>query len=653
MFFQSSQAADSFIFEGTTLTIPFESLEWKKTGQKEKTNYQTTFAIRNRAAYDQDIVLGFTKSGRIQVEVISGTDTQQLVTGSLLKLRERSYPSNSNAVRFTMRKDSLYIIRLLNIPVYSLFKQGKIDITIQPTTRFEQQDTARLFWQGIFLGTIFVMALYNLFIFYGVRDVSYLYYVLSIAGLGLYLGFYYGFGIEYLWPDFPRWDTFCYTIIVPFTNMARLLFTRSYLSTTVHMPRLNRIIQVLMVACGGLMLIGIITFIGNVDILNAMVTVVGLIGTLVLILMLVAGLLAYYADHYEPARYFITANALLVAGAILFILRETGYAQDNFYTRYIVQVGFIIQVIVFALGLASRYNSTRVELAQQRIEKERLALESEREKKAMIEQQKQELQLQIEQQTQDLKMQNITLEETISQLEESREKLSQLNSVKDKLFSIISHDLRNPLATMQSFLKLITQHHEKLNEEEKKKMIREAQGSLDYLNELLYNLLQWSKSQMHMLEFKPEWLAVKTVIEKNIRLLYLQAYMKQVQIETFFDDQLKIFADKEMLDFIIRNLVSNAIKFSHKNSSIQIRVLQMNKNILISVSDEGVGMSTTTIEQLLQANLGNSRRGTAKERGTGLGLLISKEFINRHGGILKIEQRKGKGSIFTVELPCL
>lgn len=645
------QAADSFIFEGTPLTIPFESLQWEESSRNKKISYQTEFKIRNSAAYDQDIVLGFTKSGIIQIEVISGADILQLHAGSLLKLRERNYPSNINAVRFTMRKDSLYIIRLLNIPVYSLFKQGKMDITIQPTTRFEQQDTARLFWQGIFLGTIFVMALYNLFIFYGVRDVSYLYYVLSIAGFGLYLGFYYGFGIEYLWPDYPRWDTFCYTIIVPFTNMARLLFTRSYLNTAVYMPRLNRIIQALMIACGGLMLIGIITFVGDIDILSAMVTVVGLIGTLVLILMLVAGLVAYYRDHYEPARYFITANALLVAGAILFILRETGYAEDNFYTRYVVQIGFIIQVIVFALGLASRYNSTRVELAQQRIEKERLALESEREKKEMIEQQKQELQLQIEQQTQDLKMQNITLEETIHQLEESREKLSQLNSVKDKLFSIISHDLRNPLATMQSFLKLITQHHEKLNEEEKKKMIREAQGSLDYLNELLYNLLQWSKSQMHMLEFKPEWLAAKTVLEKNIRLLYLQAHMKQVQIETFFDEQLKIFADKEMLDFIIRNLVSNAIKFSHKNSSIQIRVVQEDQTIRVSVLDEGVGMSSSTIEQLLQANLGNSRRGTAKERGTGLGLLISKEFITRHGGILKIEQGINKGSIFTVVLP--
>lgn len=574
-----------------------------------------------------------------------------MVTGSLLPLHKRNHPGNSNVVRFMLPRDAVYRISILNSPVYSIYQTQKTDLSLQPTTRFEQQDTRRLFWQGIFLGTILVMALYNLFIFYGVRDVSYLYYVLSIAGLGLYLAFYYGFGIEYLWPGLPRWDTFCYTIIVPFTNLARLLFTKSYLRTNTLMPRLNRVVNLLIAACGLLMVTGLATFLADLDYLNSLIVVVGLVGTLVLILMLVAGLVAYYADRYQPAKYFITANALLVIGAILFILREMGWVEDNFYTRYFVQIGFVIQVIVFALGLASRYNQTRQELVLQRIEKERMALEVEREKKQMIEQQKQELQIQVEQQTQDLKQQNITLEETIHELEDSKNQLSQLNSVKDKLFSIISHDLRNPLATMQSFLKLITQHHEKLNEEEKKKLVKEAQGSLDYLNELLYNLLQWSKSQMHLLEFKPEILTAKTVIEKNIRLLYLQAHMKQVQINTSLDEKMTLFADKEMLDFIIRNLLSNAIKFSHKNSQIEIAVKQVPGAVEISVIDEGVGMSEDTKQQLLQASLSNSRRGTAKERGTGLGLLISKEFIARHGGELTIEQRSTRGSIFKVTLP--
>lgn len=642
---------DTVSFNGGPITISHDSLQWQKISTNSDTYYTTGFILRNSATYDQDLVLGFPKSGVIAVTIDNGLVKQQLFTGSMLPLHQRSHPSNSNVVRFILPRDAVFRITIRNSPIYSIYQPKKTDLRLQPTTGFEQQDTRRLFWQGIFLGTILVMALYNLFIFYGVRDVSYLYYVLSIAGLGLYLAFYYGFGIEYLWPGLPRWDTFCYTIIVPFTNLARLLFTKSYLRTDILMPRLNRIIHILVVACGLLMVTGMATFITDIDFLNSLITVVGLVGTLVLVLMLVAGLVAYYTDRYEPAKYFITANALLVVGAILFILREMGWLEDNFYTRYFVQIGFVIQVIVFALGLASRYNQTRLELTQQRIEKERMALETEREKKQLIEQQKQELQIQVEQQTQDLKQQNITLEATIHELEDSKNKLSQLNSVKDKLFSIISHDLRNPLATMQSFLKLITQHHEKLNEEEKKKLVKEAQGSLDYLNELLYNLLQWSKSQMHLLEFKPEQLPAKTVIEKNVRLLYLQAHMKQVQIHTHLDEGLLLFADREMLDFIIRNLLSNAIKFSHKNSTIEIVVKSIPAAVEIQVIDEGVGMSEETKQQLLQASLSNSRRGTAKERGTGLGLLICKEFIARHNGELVIEQRNGKGSVFKVILP--
>lgn len=589
------------LFKGQPVQIEKE-IVWKKIVVDDKRYYFTgNFSVFSKTDADQDLILQFPKTGKIRVLLMTDSgQTREFNTGSLFPLEQRSYPSNINAVRFTLLKETNYKVEVNYEPIYSIYNPKTFKLILEPTTLFEEQDSGRLFWQGMFLGIILVMALYNLFIFYGVRDESYLYYVFSIIGLGLYLAFYYGFGIEYLWPNFPRWDTFCYSIIVPLTNIARLLFTKTYLNTQQYMPLTNRIIHALLIACMILLLSGIISFIYNFDLFDVLVTGVGITGTLVLIFMLVAGLIAYYKDQYEPARYFISANVLLVIGAILFILREMSLIEDNFYTRYILQIGFVIQVIIFALGLASRYNRTRV---------------------------------------------------TVKLLEDSKEQLSQLNSVKDKLFSIISHDLRNPLATMQSFLKLITKHHEKLNQEEKDKMIREAQGSLDHLNELLYNVLQWSKSQMQLLEFKPEKLLAKTALEKNIRLLHLQAHMKQVQIEASISEEHFVYADKEMLDFIIRNLLSNAIKFSHRNSSIRIITEQTEAFTLIHVIDEGIGMSIETLEQLQKASLSNSRRGTAKERGSGLGLLICKEFIAKHKGELIISQGKVKGSQFTVQLP--
>ena len=609
---------------------------------RQKSNiFESNFILQNKSRFDRSLVLQFPKSGYVHV-VVNGLAKKS--TGALLPLQQRDLPVHVMAVQLAIPKDSSLKVQIQFLPTYGMYVPAKFDVKVEDMVLFEKNDTSRLFWQGIFLGIFLVMALYNLFIYFGVRDISYLYFVLSIVGLGLYIAFYYGFGMEYLWPNAPRWDSFCYTIIVPFTNMSRLLFTRAYLNTPVLTPSINWLLKLLLLASGVLLVISFTGYVLDIDILGQLVDFIGILGILVYILMLSAGLVAYYQDRYAPARYFILANILLVIGAILFILRELNFLPDTFITRYLVQIGFLVQVIVFALGLTQRYNQLKLEAAQQRID-------SELEKKEMIEKQKELLQVQVDQQTKDLKAQNLQLEAFIHQLEESRSQLTELNQVKDKLFSIISHDLRNPLATMQSFLKLITERHDQLSDTDKEKLIAEAQQSLDYLNQLLYNLLQWSKSQMQLLEFRPDYQSVHDALERNRRLLFLQAQMKQIQVQAASTDALTVFADKDMLDFMLRNLLSNAIKFSNKQSVVAIRAWKDGNATLIAVEDQGVGMSEQIREQLLHANITSSRRGTGKERGTGLGVLITKEFITRHGGEMQIKTAPGEGTVFTLVFP--
>jgi two-component system, sensor histidine kinase LadS len=523
-------------------------------------------------------------------------------------------------------------------PLYSLYQSASPFIVIKAEETFQKENTQRHLWQGIFFGVILVMALYNLFLFFAVKDNSYLHYVLSIIGVGLYFAFYYGFGIEYLWPNAPRWDTWCYTLIVPFTSLARLWFTRTYLHTPTTLPGLNRLMNVLNFLMSATLFIGLITYLTNTDWLAPLVTTIGILNTFILMIMLVAGIMAY-RKNYSPARYFIYANAPLVVGAIAFILREMGYLPDSWFTRYSVQVGVVIQVVLFALGLASRLNQTRSELAAQRIEKERLALEAEKERKALIEQQKTELEETVKMQTQSLREQN--------------EKLTQLNAVKDKLFSVLTHDLRNPLATMQSFLKLLTEQYDKLTEEEKEKLFKEAQESLDHLNRLLFHLLQWSKSQMNLLDFNPQPVNLAEAAERNRRVLHLQARLKQISIETDIPDNAVVLADANMLDFILRNLLGNAIKFSHKGGAIKISAAQKDNQWQIHISDAGVGMHHELVQQIKTTYISTARRGTDKERGTGLGLLISREFIEKNNGTLEIESEHGKGTTVIFSLPKL
>lgn len=633
-----------------TAFIPYNKISFATT-DKQWANW-VKFELSNNSGFDQEYLLQTNKWGSFEA-FISSDDTgiSHLVSGSLLPLQERSQASSTNAVKFLIKKDEKKPIFLKFESKYSIYSHSDISLQLIKQTFFEKTDRQRLLWQGLFFGIILVMALYNLFILFAVKDISYLYYVLSIVSIGLYFAFYYGFGIEYLWPRSPLWDTFCFAIINPFTGLTRILFTRTYLHTPRLLPNINKVLNVLAAACIATLITGMGCYLFDIDFLKPLVIIIGVLGALVLIMMLVAGIVAYYYDKYEPAKYFIAANILLVIGAIAFILRETGLMTDNFFTRYLVQYGVLIQAVVLSLGLASRLNRMRLQLATETLEKERLALEKEKEKKELIEQQKQELQQQVKEKTTDLRLKNIVLEETIEKVKESENKLSQLNQIKDKLFSVVSHDLRNPLATMQSFLKLITEHHEKMSEDERKKLFAEAQKSLDNLNELLYNLLQWSKSQMNLLQFRQDKLNVKSIIDGAVSLVQLHAHMKEVKIKVSVEESLAAHADKDMTEFIIRNLLSNAIKFSHRNSSVEVNAFPDGGQIEIEIVDHGIGISESKIKKLLETHTTITRHGTEKEKGTGLGLLISKEFIEKNGGKLTIKSEAGKGSIFSFSVP--
>jgi signal transduction histidine kinase len=607
------------------------------------------FSIVNSMGIDKEYVLHTPKTGILKCWIKNEVDSTwtEKQSGSLLRLKERSLQSTTDGIIIELQKLRLTEVVLKFHSGFSIYHNNNPSLTLVPLSVFERSDSKRLLWQGLFLGVILVMALYNLIIFFAVKDLSYLYYVLSLFGIGLYFSFYYGIGIEYLWPDAPLWDTFFFMLIVPFNGLTRIFFTKTYLHTASILPRTNVVLNILAILCCLLFFTGVVCYCFRIDILNTSVSIVGILGTIILFMMLYSGLIAYYQESYKPAQYFIYANILLVVGGVLFITRELGLIPDNFFTRYLIQIGTLVQVVVFALGLASRLNSTRIQLANEIVEKERIALERETEKKDLLRKQKEELQLQVEKQTTDLKKKNLQLEDIISQLKNSELKLTQLNQLKDKLFSIISHDLRNPLATMQSTLKLITEHHNKLDEEEKDKLSQEAQIALDNLNQLLYNLLQWSRSQMNHLQFRKERFAVYPVLTNCINLLQLNAHMKNIKMHVISEENLYGHADKDMIEFVLRNLVNNAIKFSYRDSEVFIKATTNNNQIRLQVLDSGMGISSTTIQRLLQNNGSFTRRGTEMEKGTGLGLLISKDFIEKNGGILHIESELGKGACFS------
>jgi signal transduction histidine kinase len=154
-----------------------------------------------------------------------------------------------------------------------------------------------------------------------------------------------------------------------------------------------------------------------------------------------------------------------------------------------------------------------------------------------------------------------------------------------------------------------------------------------------------------MLQFKSERIAIKPILENCCKVMQLNAHMKNIRIHIVTQDSLYAHADKEMIEFAVRNLLSNAVKFSHRDSDVFMKASIVDDRIKIQVLDSGVGMNQNTIQKLAASNINTSRRGTEKEKGTGLGLLISKDFIEKNGSQLFVQSEVGKGTTFSFDLP--
>jgi signal transduction histidine kinase len=270
----------------------------------------------------------------------------------------------------------------------------------------------------------------------------------------------------------------------------------------------------------------------------------------------------------------------------------------------------------------------------------------------------------LQEQKQDITKKNALLsqhqEEIISQaehlsqvntmLQKQKEKLEQLSKTKDKIFSIIAHDLRSPFNSILGFSELILLNIRTDEIGKTEQFIETINSTAKNTLSLLENLLTWAKSQTGQISFKPEIFNLKPVIEEILNVLDSASKLKLISIKYLQSDETEIFADKNMLKTVLRNLISNAIKFSNIGDKIDIRAIFNNNFVEISVSDHGVGMNEETQNKLFTSDT-EVIIGTSGEKGSGLGLVLCKEFIEKHGGKIWVESEPGNGSIFTFILP--
>jgi signal transduction histidine kinase len=296
-------------------------------------------------------------------------------------------------------------------------------------------------------------------------------------------------------------------------------------------------------------------------------------------------------------------------------------------------------------------NITSQKKAEDELKKYYVLLE---ERNQRIEEQSEELKSQTEILTESntllLEKQGL-IQKQASELAESNKQLSIANATKDKFFSIIAHDLRNPFSTVIGFSDILIQNFRKYPDDKIEKFLGFIYTSSVHGNDLLSNLLMWSRSQSGTISFNPETQNLSEVIRETLTLLEGSAQKKNITLLEGIEKELYCAFDENMIKTVIRNLVSNAIKFTTESGKITIRSERKDKDILISVADTGVGIPRENQQKLFHVDSNISTKGTEKETGTGLGLILCKEFVEKHGGTIWVESEEGKGSIFKFTLP--
>ncbi len=247
-------------------------------------------------------------------------------------------------------------------------------------------------------------------------------------------------------------------------------------------------------------------------------------------------------------------------------------------------------------------------------------------------------------------LKNAELENANIKLAESETNLKELNATKDKFFSIISHDLRNPFISIIGMSEILLEDYKEIPDEERINFINQINSAGKFTHHLLENLLNWAGMQTERIKVNKTNFNLQEVVDEIIQLNLTNAKMKSIELFTSVHEKTIINADKFMIDTVIRNLVSNAIKFTREGGKISVSSEAKDEKISITIEDNGVGIQPENLKKLFRIDNQVKTKGTAGEAGSGLGLILCKEFIEKNNGTITVESEQGQGSRFILTL---
>lgn len=251
----------------------------------------------------------------------------------------------------------------------------------------------------------------------------------------------------------------------------------------------------------------------------------------------------------------------------------------------------------------------------------------------------------------EIKRQNEKLIQKSKEISKQNEELQNLNATKDKLFSIIGHDLRNPFNNIIGMSEVLVNYSENFDKQKILESVSSILRSANSAYKLLSNLLEWAMSQTGKIEFKPKDIPIKELILNSIEIISVNSQSKEINIDYNPLDDIYVYADKNMINTVLGNLLTNAVKYTSRGGNITISTSKNDKYAEISISDNGIGIKPERFRSLFKITEKISTLGTEKEKGTGLGLLLCKDFVDKNNGHIGAKPNSEKGTTFWFTLP--
>ena len=581
--------------------------------------YWLRIKIKNRHKENKNmlLVLAWPLHDYIDVYIDNGKgDVREIKTGDLrpFRLREKKH----RHFLFEVQAPPMQVVGIhLRIKAHGRI-HDPIPLTLWESDEFHAEDPIVHYFLGALLGILAVMAIYNLFIFFSLRDISYLYYVLFLLGVIIWLMSSHGFAFMLFWPDSPSWGNRVTPLSNGFGMGWLFLFTRSYLNTAKNTPKLDIFFKLMV---GLSILIMAFAFFGSYSTSVVLSVIVGMVGTIVALL---TGTICLRQGHRQ-ARYYLLAFFMIFCGAILLTLRVSGVLPSNFFTENSIFMGYVPGVVLLSLGLADRINVMREENDASREH----ALQIQKEAAENLEHK---------------------VEERTHELAQVNEKLQRMDRAKTRFFANMSHEFRTPLTLILAPVESIINGDYGVNINRKNEIFRSLLQNGLRLFRLINNLLDFTRIEAGRMSAKKQRTDMGRLLEYYKRSVYAGAEARGLCV--VFKDHTGgcvAYIDQDLMEKAVMNLLSNAFKFTPAGGEIIVRLDKVDEgSCAISVQDTGIGVPADMLETIFKRFSQVDESASRKYEGTGIGLSLTREIAELHGGAVTVESQPGQGSLFTL-----